>query len=75
MNAESSDWKRFIPVSDELNLIYEELDDLSKQQSFEESDGVPSPLTNRHVNIFDQSVKEDSIPHIEQQLKFSLFLN
>ena len=26
MNAESSDWKRYIPMSDELSSIYEELD-------------------------------------------------
>lgn len=73
MNAESSDWKKFIPISDDLNSIYEEMNSLSKLSSFEESSEVLPPLTNRHIHIFDSSEKKSTIPHIEQQLKSALF--
>lgn len=69
MNAESSDWKRFIPVSDELNSIYDEIDSLSKQTVFEESCDVAAPLANRHVHIFGSMNEESVIPPIEQQLQ------
>ena len=69
MNAESSDWKRFIPVSDELNAIYEEMDVLSKQQSYEQTDDILSPLPNRHISVFGLQSDESRIPHIEQELR------
>lgn len=69
MNAESSDWKRFIPVSDELNSIYQEIDELTKQKSFEQTEEILSPPLNRGFNTFVPIPDQDSTTHLEQELK------
>lgn len=40
MNAESSDWKRYIPMSDELSSIYEELDLSANTREYPAEDGI-----------------------------------
>ena len=69
MNAESSDWKRYIPISDELNSIYSEMESIAKEESFDKSSEILPPRTNRHIQIFGSTTEEKPAPHIEQQLQ------
>ena len=56
MNTDSSDWKRFIPYSDELT-------------SWTESEGTLPVLTNRSIDIFEDIDLRPKVSHVEQQLR------
>lgn len=69
MNTDSSDWKRFIPTSDELNRIYKELETCMNAPSYEESEKAEPEPTDRSVDIFEDLDLHPKVSHVEQQLR------
>ena len=70
MNTDSSDWKRFIPYSDELTRIYAELETcMNTPPSWTESEGTLPVLTNRSIDIFEDIDLRPKVSHVEQQLR------
>ena len=70
MNTDSSDWKRFIPYSDELTRIYAELETcMNTPPTWTESEGTLPVLTNRSIDIFEDIDLRPKVSHVEQQLR------
>lgn len=74
MNTDSSDWKRFIPSSDDLSRIYAELGTCVNTPAWTETEGTLPVLTNRSIDIFEDIDLHPTVSHVEQQLRYPLQL-
>lgn len=69
MNAESSDWKRYIPMSDELSSIYEELDLSANTREYPAEDGIGPAVDGCSYNVFDSLDLSIHPTHTEKELQ------
>ncbi|KAK8832335.1 hypothetical protein WA577_003208 [Blastocystis sp. JDR] len=69
MNAESSDWKRYIPMSDELSSIYEELDISANTREYPAEDGIEPAVDGCSYNVFDSLDLSIHPTHTEKELQ------
>ena len=74
MNAESSDWKRFIPYSDELSSLYDELDSCADFPTVENETDVLPPIASMHYDVFGTANQERPKTHLEKQLEYHWML-
>ena len=73
MNAESSDWKRYIPMSDELSSIYEELDISANTREYEAEDKIEPAVDGCSYNVFDALDLSIHATHTQNELQYSFF--
>lgn len=69
MNAESSDWKHFIPTSDELPSVYEELDLSANKRDYDGKDEVAPVIDGFVYNVFDSLPADDGLTETEIELQ------
>ncbi len=69
MNAESSDWKHFIPTSDELSSVYEELDLSANKRDYDGKDEVAPVIDGFVYNVFDSLPADDGLTETEIELQ------
>ena len=69
MNAESSDWKHFIPTSDELSSVYEELDLSANKRDYDGKDEVAPVIDGFVYNVFDSLPADDGLTETEMELQ------
>ena len=70
MNTASSDWKRFIPMSDALSSVYEALDLSASKRDDEGRDEVAPVMEGCVYNVFDSLPADDSLMDTEIELKY-----
>lgn len=70
MNAESSDWKRFIPYSDELSSLYDELDACAEPSIVENIMDILPPIPSMHYCVFAEASQERKKTYLENQLTY-----
>ena len=56
MNTDSSDWKRFIPYSEELSSLYDELDTCADRIVPDQDDAILPPLASQHYNPMEKQL-------------------
>lgn len=71
MNADSSDWKRFIPYSEELSALYDELDTCSENLYSSETTHILPPNASAHYDLFADGNTKRSQTNLELQLMYS----
>ncbi|MGYP000118189873 len=71
MNADSSDWKRFIPYSEELSALYDELDTCSENLYSGETTHILPPNASAHYDLFADANTKRSQTNLELQLMYS----
>lgn len=69
MSAESSDWKRYIPMNDELMSIYEELDNSANTREYETEDAIKPAVDGFSYNVFDSMDLSIHPTHTENELQ------
>lgn len=68
MNTDSSDWKRFIPYSEELSSLYDELDTCADRVVPDSDDSILPPLASQHYGAFEGEDTGRRETHLEKQL-------
>ena len=74
MNADSSDWKRFIPYSEELSALYDELDTCSENLYTGETTPILPPNASGHYDLFADANTKCSQSNLEQQLMYIIMI-
>lgn len=69
MNAESSDWKHFIPTSDALSSVYEELDLSANKRDYDGKDEIAPVMDGFVYNVFDSLPADDGLTETEMELQ------
>ena len=69
MNADSSNWKQYIPYSEELTRIYGELETCVNMPSWDDKEESLSSLEPQSIDVFEDLSMKPKPSHIEQQLK------
>lgn len=69
MNAESSDWKHFIPTSDALSSVYEELDLSANKRDYDGKDEIAPVMDGFVYNVFDSFPADDGLTETEIELQ------
>lgn len=69
MNADSSDWKRFIPYSEELSSLYDELDSCAELPTVENETDILPPISSMHYDVFGTTNQQRPKTHLEKQLE------
>ena len=68
MNTDSSDWKRFIPYSEELSSLYDELDTCADRVVSDPDDSILPPLASQHYDTLEGEDAGRKETHLEKQL-------
>ena len=74
MNTDSSDWKRFIPYSEELSSLYDELDTCADRIVPDQDDAILPPLASQHYNPMEGEDMGRKETPLEKQLTLTCFL-
>ena len=73
MNTDSSDWKRFIPYSEELSSLYDELDTCADRIVPDQADAILPPLASQHYNPMEGEDMGRKETPLEKQLTLACF--
>ena len=74
MNADSSDWKRFIPYSEELSALYDELDTCSENVYAGNETSILPPNLSTHYSLFADANTKRPQTNLEVQLMYFMSL-